>query len=123
MTRSTPILSRAEAAAYAAPFTDASYKAAVRAFPDMLPTTPNAPGAQLSREARNWWRDEWRGESYMAVGVHDLVVTRASMGELCGIINGCPPPMQVDGGHFVQEGGAPVAAAALHAFAHSALTL
>ncbi|MEO7937251.1 MAG: haloalkane dehalogenase, partial [Burkholderiaceae bacterium] len=48
MQRATPILSEAEAAAYAAPFPDARYKAAVRAFPDMLPTTLDAPGASIS---------------------------------------------------------------------------
>ncbi|MBT8099365.1 MAG: alpha/beta fold hydrolase, partial [Gammaproteobacteria bacterium] len=36
MQRSTPVLSEAEAAAYAAPFPDASFKAGVRRFPELV---------------------------------------------------------------------------------------
>ena len=116
MQRATPILTDAEAAAYAAPFPDGSYKAAVRAFPDMLPTTPDAPGAAISREARDWWRQSWRGESLMAIGLHDQVVTAASMEALRSIIARCPEPLRIDAGHFVQEWGTPIATAAIDHF-------
>lgn len=117
MQRATPILTKAEAAAYAAPFPDGRYKAAVRAFPDMLPATPDAPGAAISRAARDWWRQSWRGESYMAIGVHDHVITPAAMETLRTIIAGCPEPLRIEGGHFVQEWGVLVARAALAHFA------
>jgi haloalkane dehalogenase len=58
MQRSSPGLSAEEAAAYAAPFPDDSYKAGVRRFPELVPDHPNAPGAALSRKARAWWQNE-----------------------------------------------------------------
>ena len=51
MKRACPHLTAAEAAAYAAPFPDASYKAGVRRFPNLVPDQPDAGGAALSREA------------------------------------------------------------------------
>ena len=41
--RATPILSDGEAAAYAAPFPDVSYKAGVKRFPQLVPDHPDAP--------------------------------------------------------------------------------
>jgi haloalkane dehalogenase len=119
MQRSTPILTDAEAAAYAAPFPDARYKAAVRAFPDMLPTFRDAPGAAISRAARDWWLDEWKGESFIAIGMHDQVVRPEAMLALRKIIAGCPEPMRIEGGHFVQEWGEPIARTALAHFAQA----
>lgn len=44
-------LSPAEVAAYDAPFPDESYKAGARAFPMLVPGTPDAPGAAANRAA------------------------------------------------------------------------
>lgn len=114
-------LSPAEAAAYDAPFPDPSYKAAVRAFPDLVPDAtlrgPDAPGIEVSLRAAAWWRDEWAGESFMAIGMQDPVLGPSAMQALRQIIRGCPEPMEVaDGGHFVQEWGGPIARAALSHF-------
>ena len=51
MQRACPHLSAAEAAAYAAPFPDAAYKAGVRRFPTSCPTgpTPTAPRCRARR--------------------------------------------------------------------------
>jgi haloalkane dehalogenase/tRNA(adenine34) deaminase len=59
MKRSCPILSGEEVAAYDAPFPDEQYKAGVRRFPAMVPDHPEAPGAELSRRAREWLKTEW----------------------------------------------------------------
>ncbi|MEM8685395.1 MAG: haloalkane dehalogenase, partial [Pseudomonadota bacterium] len=67
MQRSTPVLSDNEAAAYAAPFPDIRYKAGVRRFPDMVADRPDMPGAERSRQARDWWSNEWTGKSFMAI--------------------------------------------------------
>jgi haloalkane dehalogenase/tRNA(adenine34) deaminase len=56
MKRACPHIGDAEAAAYAAPFPDTTYKAGVRAFPNLVPDRPDAPGAALAREARTFWR-------------------------------------------------------------------
>lgn len=114
MQRATSILSPAEAAAYGAPFPDIRYKAGVRAFPDLVPATPDAPGAETSRQAAAWWRSKWSGASFMVVGTQDPVLTPAMMEDLRSVIRGCPPPLLLhDAGHFVQEWAAPAVAVAL----------
>ena len=110
MSRSTAGLSPAEAAAYGAPFPDASYKAGVRRFPELVPDRPDAPGAALSRRARTWWKEEWQGKSLMAIGMTDPVLGAPVMRHLHRIIRNCPAPIEVpEAGHFVQEWGAPIA--------------
>ena len=115
--RGTPGMTAAEAAAYDAPFPDVRYKAGVRAFPNLVPDREDAPGAELSRRAARFWRERWAGESFMAIGMPDPVLGPPAMQSLRKLIRGCPPPLEVaDGGHFVQEWGGPIAAAALRHF-------
>jgi haloalkane dehalogenase len=118
MQRASPILSEAEAAAYAAPYPDQRYKGGVRRFPELVPDRLDAPGAETSRHARDWWSNEWDGSSFMAVGGADPVITPDAMQGIRHYIRNCPEPMIVpDAGHFVQEWGEPIARAALEAFA------
>jgi pimeloyl-ACP methyl ester carboxylesterase len=115
--RGCPGMSDAEAAAYDAPFPDRRYKAGVRAFPNLVPDSETAPGAALSREAAQFWRERWTGESFMAIGMQDPVLGPAAMMSLHKLIRGCPPPLELaEGGHFVQEWGGPIAQAALRHF-------
>lgn len=117
MKRATPPLSEAEVAAYDAPFPDARYKAGVRTFPQLVPDRPDTPGAETSRRARDWWRNEWQGQSFMAIGMQDPVLGPPVMHGLRKLIPGCPEPMEIaDGGHFVQEWGEEIARAALAYF-------
>ncbi len=110
-------MSAAEVAAYDAPFPDASYKAALRAFPNLVPDHADAPGAALSRDAQTFWRERWVGESFMAIGMLDPVLGPPVMQSLSRTIRGCPPPLELpEAGHFVQEWGAPIARAALAHF-------
>ena len=114
MKRACPHLTEAEAAAYAAPFPDASYKAGVRRFPNLVPDRPDADGAALSRQARDFWRARWAGKSLMAIGMKDPVLGPPVMRALHADIHSCPPPIEiVEGGHFVQEWGEPIAEAAV----------
>jgi haloalkane dehalogenase len=114
MQRACPHLTEAEAAAYAAPFPDASYKAGVRRFPNLVPDRPDAEGAALSREARAFWRNRWTGKSLMAIGCKDPVLGPPVMRVLRADIRNCPPPLEIaDGGHFLQEWGGPIVQAAL----------
>ncbi len=116
-TRGKRDLPPAEAAAYDAPFPDARYKAALRAFPNLVPDGEHAPGAAIGRTAAVFWREQWDGESFMAVGMQDPVLGPEAMTLLRSQIRGCPPPMEVsEGGHFVQEWGTPIAHAALAHF-------
>ena len=110
-------MSEAEAAAYDAPFADATFKAALRAFPNLVPEGADAPGAATSREAQAFWQHRWAGDSFMAVGLPDPVLGGPTMAALRQSIRGCPPAMEVaEGGHFLPEWGAPIALAALARF-------
>jgi pimeloyl-ACP methyl ester carboxylesterase len=110
LARACPHLSAAEAAAYEAPFPDARHKAGVRRFPSLVPDGPDAPGAAISRKARDWWKSSWRGETFMAVGARDPVLGPPVMQALQKLIRGCPEPwMHAEGGHFLQEWGDEVA--------------
>ena len=112
--RSCAHLTDAEAAAYDAPYPDARHKVGVRSFPNLVPDRPDAPGAEISRRARDWWKTAWRGESFMAVGAKDPVLGPPVMQALRGVIRGCPEPwLHPEGGHFLQEWGGEVARAAL----------
>jgi len=117
MLRSTPILTQDDIVAYDAPFLDIKYKAGVRRFPQLVPTSYNAPGAEISRKARDWFQDKWNGESFMAVGMQDPVLGLPMMEILRGMIPRCPKPMEIkDAGHFVQEWGDIIAKKALETF-------
>jgi len=110
-------MSAAEAAGYDAPFPDASFKAALRAFPNLVPDGADAPGADISRQAADFWRNTWAGDSFMAVGLADPVLGGPTMAALRSQIRGCPLPLELpEAGHFVPEWGAPIAAAALAHF-------
>ena len=112
--RSCPHLTPAEAAAYDAPYPDATYKGGVRRFPNLVPEHPDAEGAALSRQAREWFRTQWQGRSFMAVGMKDPVLGPSVMRYVRSQIRNCPSAFEVaEGGHFLQEWGGEVARAAL----------
>lgn len=114
MKRAVPHLSEAEAQAYAAPFPDATFKSGVRRFPNLVPDRPDADGAALSRLAGEWWRTAWSGPTAMAIGMTDPVLGAPVMRHLAQSIRGCPPAIELpNAGHFVQEWGEDVLAAAL----------
>lgn len=117
MQRATPILTDAEAKAYAAPFPDATYKAGVRRFPALVPISPEMEGVQTSQKASRFWSEDWTGDSFMAVGMQDPVLGPDTMAWLRSVIRNCPEPLEIaEGGHFVQEWGEPIAQAALKHF-------
>jgi pimeloyl-ACP methyl ester carboxylesterase len=114
--RTCPHLTAEEAAAYDAPYPDATYKGGVRRFPNLVPDSPDAEGAALSRRARDWFRTEWTGKTFLAVGMKDPVLGPPAMRYLARQVRGCPPPYEVaEGGHFLQEWGGEVARRAVDA--------
>ena len=114
MSRSCPQLSPAEAAAYDAPFPDATYKGGVRRFPNLVPDNPDAGGATISRKAREWWSTEWNGKTAMVIGMTDPVLGPTVMEDLHQTIRNCLEPVKLTGaGHFVQEWGDDVLKGAL----------
>ena len=91
LTRACPHLTPAEAAAYDAPYPDASFKGGVRRFPNLVPDNPDAEDAALSRRARDWFRAEWAGKTFMAVGMKDPILGPPVMRAVAKAIRNCPP--------------------------------
>lgn len=115
--RGNPHMNAAECEAYNAPFPDRGHRAALRAFPAMVPDRPDADGAAVSREAREFWRTRWNGKSLMAIGAQDPVLGVPVMDALRADIRGCPEPMVLpQAGHFAQEHGEEIARAAVGYF-------
>jgi tRNA(adenine34) deaminase len=115
--RSSAHLSPEECAAYNAPFPDKGHRAALRAFPPMVPEFEGSDGAAISREAKAFWQERWSGQSLMAIGAQDPVLGPAVMRGLQKLIRHCPEPLVLEqAGHFVQEWGEDVARAAVRAF-------
>jgi tRNA(adenine34) deaminase len=115
--RGNPSMTEAECAAYAAPFPDAGHRAALRAFPAMVPELADSEGAAVSRDARRFWQESWSGRSLMAIGAQDPVLGLPVMQQLKTLIRGCPEPLVLPhAGHFVQEQGQAVAQAAVAHF-------
>ena len=115
--RGNPQLDAAECEAYNAPFPDAGHRAALRAFPALVPEHADDEGAAISREALLFWRERWQGRTLMAVGARDPVLGEPVMQALARNIRGCPPPWLIpDAGHFVPELGEQIARVACRHF-------
>jgi tRNA(adenine34) deaminase len=112
--RANPQMTQQEADTYNAPFVDAGHRAALQAFPPMVPEFSNSEGAAVSRMAQAFWRNQWTGRSCMVIGQADPVLGEPIMRDLQTQIKGCPPPhVLTHAGHFVQEHGEDVATIAL----------
>ena len=108
--RGNPQMRAEECAAYNAPFPDRGHRAALRAFPAMVPEFEDSDGAAMSREARSFWRERWQGRTLMAVGAQDPVLGLPVMQQLQAVIRDCPEVMVLpQAGHFVQEHGESIA--------------
>jgi tRNA(adenine34) deaminase len=108
LARGNPQLSAAECAAYQAPYPDRGHRAALRAFPRIVPELQDSEGAALSRQARNFWQTQWQGSTFMAVGAQDPVLGPPVMQALRHLIRGAdqsPYFVLPQAGHFVQEHG------------------
>jgi tRNA(adenine34) deaminase len=115
--RGNPHMTADECAAYNAPFPGRGHRAALRAFPPMVPDRHDADGAAVSRLARSFWSQAWTGRTMMAVGAQDPVLGVPVMQALRAGIRGCPEPMVLEqAGHFVQEHGEAIAQAAVGYF-------
>lgn len=116
--RYVPGMSDAVAAAYAAPFPDARYRAGPRRFPFLVMTEPDMEGVEVSRRAARWWSSEWDGDSFMAIGEQDVLIPPWLMKRMYEILGVKRAALMVpEAGHFVQEShGVEVARAALAAW-------
>ncbi len=92
----------AVAAAYDAPFPSVASKAGARAFPLMLPTRPDAPGAEAGRTVLAALRGDTR-PMLMLWGEHDPVLNLETGRRFAAAINRPEPEVVEDASHFLQE--------------------
>lgn len=96
-------LSKAELAAYEAPFPGAEYKAGARAFPKLVPVTPDDPASEANRAA---WKvlEKWRKPFITCFSSGDPI-TRGGDRHMQRRIPGAfgQPHITLSGGHFLQE--------------------
>lgn len=117
MKRSTSIMTDAEAAAYGAPYPDPSYMGGARRFPALVMVDPSMDGVDVSKRAIEFFAKDWSGECFMAVGMQDPVLGKATMVALNRMIKGCSNLFEIaDAGHFVQEWADELTPAALEYF-------
>lgn len=105
-------------AAYDAPYPDAPSKAGARAFPLLIPHTPDAPGAAAGRRVLGALRED-RRPTLMLWGDSDPVLP-VSVGERFAQSIGRPPPRVIEGaGHFLQEDCGPLLGGLIAEWLHS----
>ena len=96
----------AVAEAYDAPFPSASSKAGARAFPLMIPLTPDAPGAPAGQRVLERLREDER-PTLMLWADSDPILSLKT-GERFAAAIGREPPQPIAGaGHFLQEDKGP----------------
>lgn len=95
---------REVAAAYDAPFPHGPSQAGVRAFPGLIPFTPDAPGADLIRETIDALRGDRRPALTMWAESDPIFPGDRFAGQLRDILPAGGEPLTVEGaGHFLQE--------------------
>ena len=110
-------MSPEETQAYNSPFKDRGHRAALHAFPPMVPEHENSEGAEISRKALHFWQNYWHGQTMMFIGLQDPVLGEPVMRELQQNIKACPSPILLSqAGHFVQEHGQSIAETAVTYF-------
>ena len=96
-------LDAAEIAAYDAPFPDSSYMAGARAFPRLVPITPNDPAGPANKAA---WKvlERWE-KPFLTTFSNGDPITRGFDKYMQGRIPGAKgmPHRVLRGGHFLQE--------------------
>jgi haloalkane dehalogenase len=89
-------------AAYDAPYIDAASKAGARAFPLILPTEPDAPGAAAGKRVADALREDERPA--LLLWAEDDPILPFSVGERISSQLNMPAPHKIaDASHFLQE--------------------
>jgi haloalkane dehalogenase len=101
-------------AAYDAPFPDESFKAAPRAMPNLVPTTPDDPATEANRAA--WLRLSTWDKPFLVAFTDSDPITTPAAAVLSGVVPGAESVVLAGGGHFVQEDCGPQLASAITHF-------
>ncbi len=90
------------AAAYDAPYPDAASKAGARAFPLMLPTTPDAPGAAAGQRVADALQGDPRSK-LLLWAENDPILTPETGAKLAAFLGADAPTPIPEASHFLQE--------------------
>jgi haloalkane dehalogenase len=93
-------------AAYDAPFPNAASKAGARAFPALIPQTPDAPGAAKGREVIDALRTDTR-PTLILWADSDPVLPLKTGEDFAAAIAGPAPRVIPQASHFLQEDQGP----------------
>ena len=89
-------------AAYEAPFPEPAAKAGARAFPLMLPTSPEMPGAAAGKRTLEALRDDPRPKLCLWADADPIIPF--AVGERFAAAIGAEPPLKIENAsHFLQE--------------------
>ncbi len=106
--------SKEERRAYNAPFPSSKYKAGARAFPRLVPTTPNDPANSANKEA---WKifEKWQ-KPFLTLFSNGDPIMRGMDKIFLKRVPGCKemPHKTLIGGHFLQEDSGAVFAQAVN---------
>jgi haloalkane dehalogenase len=94
-------------AAYDAPYPDAASKAGARAFPLMIPRSPDAPGAAAGQRVQDTLRED-RRPSLILWADSDPILPFKLGERFAAAIEGPAPRAIEDAGHFLQEDQGPL---------------
>ena len=101
-------------AVWDAPFPDAGYRAALRAFADFALSPQDL---EWACEVRDFWRERWNGKSLVIAGGADLIVDRNAADRLRQSLRGAGDVVVIPGlGHFISQHGVDVALHAVEYF-------
>ena len=104
-------------AAYDAPFPSARFKAGARAFPRLVPATPDDPASTMNRQAWDTFRN-WQKPFLTAFSNRDPITRRGEL-PFQKLVPGCkdqPHTIIRDAGHFLQEDKGPELASVIISF-------
>ena len=90
------------AAAYEAPFPSVASKAGARAFPLMLPTSPDDPGAAAGQKVLEAMREDRRPTLMLWADSDNIIPLQTGERFAAAIGRDTPKPVP-DAGHFLQE--------------------
>jgi haloalkane dehalogenase len=94
-------------AGYEAPYPNPASKAGARAFPLMLPTTPDAPGGEAGQRVLDALRED-RRPTLMLWADSDPIIPPATGERFAQAIGREPPRTIPDASHFLQEDQGPL---------------
>jgi haloalkane dehalogenase len=94
------------AAAYDAPFPEPAAKAGAKAFPELIPLSPGAPGAEAGRRTLAGLRERPR-PTLILWGEQDRALPVATGDLLAAVLGAGQPPVRLAAGHYLQEDQGP----------------